>query len=182
MVLSCIDLVSVLTIYPGILLYLVSWLREDYDFLRKMSIYPNFVYRFLGFSTFTLLVISIERYLGAYYPIFHHTLVTRRRLLILLAILLISTTAIYTISGNGVHIIRGSVFLMIILAIFPLSFMFVNFKLFIIARKVHRERAVLPEKRRTINLKNISTALWAVGCLMLLSIPCCFLIACIHTC
>ena len=79
MVLSCIDLVSVLTIYPGILLYLVSWLREDYDFLRMMSIYPNFVYRFLGFSTFTLLVISIERYLGAYYPIFHHTLVTRRK-------------------------------------------------------------------------------------------------------
>ena len=98
-------------------------------------------------------MISIERYLGAYYPIFHHTLVTRRRLLILLAILLISTTAIYTISGNGVHIIRGSVFLMIILAIFLPSFMFVNFKLFIIAGKVHRERAVLPEKRTTINLK-----------------------------
>ena len=44
-------LLCVLTNYPGILLYLVSWLRKDYDWLRKMAIYLTFVSRFLGFST-----------------------------------------------------------------------------------------------------------------------------------
>ena len=177
MVLSCLDLVSVLTIYPGILLYLTSWLREDYDFLRKMAIYLNFVYGLLGFSAFALLVMSIERYLGAYYPIFHHTSVTKRRLLTLLAILIISTAAISVIFSTGMNLISGAVSLMVFLALFLPSFIFVNFKLFIIARKVQRERTVLPEKRTTIKMKNISTALWAVGCLILLSIPICLLIA-----
>ena len=57
------------------------------------------------------------------------------------------------------------------MALFLPPFMFVNFKLFTIARKVHRERAVSPEKRTTVNSKNISMALWAVACLMLLYIP-----------
>ena len=177
MVLSCLDLVSVLTIYPGILLYLTSWLREDYDFLGKMAIYLNFVYGLLGFSAFALLVMSIERYLGAYYPIFHHTSVNKRRLLTLLGILIISTAVISVISSTGMNLISGAVSLMIFLALFLPSFIFVNFKLIIIARKVQRERTVLPERRTTIKMKNISTALWAVGCLILLCIPSCLLIA-----
>ena len=38
--------------------------------------------------------------------------------------------------------------------------MFVNFKFFTIAKKVHRERTVSPGERTTINLKNISMVLW----------------------
>ena len=48
--------------------------------------------------------------------------------------------------------------------------MFVNFKLFVIARKVHREGAVSPGKRTTINLKNISMGLWVFAFLILLYI------------
>ena len=39
LVLSCFDLVSVVTNHPGILVYLIFWLREDYDFLPKLKIY-----------------------------------------------------------------------------------------------------------------------------------------------
>ena len=83
MVLSCFDLVAVVTNHPAILLYLISWLREDYDLLTKMETYVGSLEAFLGFSMFAaaLLVMNIERYLGAYYPIFHRTSVTRRRLL-----------------------------------------------------------------------------------------------------
>ena len=175
MVLSCFDLVSVVTIYPGILLYLISWLREDYDLLPKIKIYRYVSDVFLGSSFLALLVMSIERYLGAYYPIFHRTSVTRRRLLTLLAILLIPTTVINILSSHGL-VISDAVFLTICVSIFFPPFMFVNIKLFIVVRKVHRERAISPEKGTTISFKNISTASWAVACLMLFSIPASFYI------
>ena len=64
-------------------------------------------------------------------------------------------------------LISDAVFLMILMALFLPPFMLVNFKLFTIARKVHRERAVpRPGKRTTINLKNISMSLLAVACLI----------------
>ena len=34
MLLSCFDLVAVITNYPGILFFLISWLKEDYDLLH----------------------------------------------------------------------------------------------------------------------------------------------------
>ena len=70
MVLSCFDLVAVVTNHAGILLYLISWLREDYDLLTNMETYLGNVEAFIGFFMLALLVMSIERYLGACYPIF----------------------------------------------------------------------------------------------------------------
>ena len=167
MVLSCFDLVAVVTNHPGILLFLIAWLREDYDLLFKVMIYLNVSGLFLVLSPLTLLVMNIERYLGAYYPIFHHTSVTRRRLITLLVILLIPSAVVYMISRCGV--ISYPMFFMISMVIFVPPFIFVNYKLFAIARKLHRERA--PERRTAANFKNISTGLWVVACFMLLSIP-----------
>ena len=110
MVLSCFDLFTVTTNYPGVLLYLISWLMGDYDLLLTMGIYLKYSIVFCVFSVLALLVMSIERYLGAYHPIFHRTSITKRRLLTFLAILLIITTALYIISGKGTNVIRGSVF------------------------------------------------------------------------
>ena len=179
MVLSCFDLVAVVLQYPGILLYLIFWLRHDYDLLPKTAIYLDIANIFLGLSFLALLVMNIERYLGAYYPIFHRTSVTRRRLLTFLAILLFPTTVVCTISKNDL-VISGPVFLIIFLVLYLPPFMFVNFKLFIIARKVHCERAVSPEKSMTFHTaskNNISTGLWVVAFLILLYIPTIFLIA-----
>ena len=169
MVLSCFDLVAVVTNHPGILLFLIAWLREDYDLLFKVMIYLNVSGLFLVLSPLTLLVMNIERYLGACYPIFHHTSVTRRKLLTFLVILLIPSAVVYMISRYGV--ISFPMFFMIFTVIFVPPFIFVSLKLFAIARKLHRERAIAPGKRTTVNSKNISTALWAVACLILVSIP-----------
>ena len=170
----CFDLVAAVTNHPGILFYLISWLRKDYD-LQKVAIYLNNSGVFLVLSPLALLVMNIERYLGAYYPIFHHTSVTRHKLITLLAILLIPSAVMYIISGYV--FVNYRVYFMIFLVLFVLPFVFVNFKLFAIARKLHRQRAVSPGKRRTANLINISTGLWAVVCFMLLSIPSSFYIA-----
>ena len=116
------------------------------------------------------LKLSIERYLGAYYPIFHRTSVTKRRLLTLLTILLTLHTTLRTISAMDMIISRvTSLIIFVITLFFPL--MYLNFKLFKICREVHRRNETSPEKRTIINLKSISTCLLVVACLVVLSIP-----------
>ena len=154
--------------------YLLAYLI--YDFLPKLKIYLLCSSVLLSISFVALLVMSIEGYLGAYYPIFHRTSVTRRRLLTLLAILLIPVIVMNIIFRNA-FVISCAVFLLVFTALFLLPFIFVNFKLFIIASKVQLERAVSPGKRTSTNFKNISTSLWAVACLILMSIPNSFYIA-----
>ena len=168
MVLSCFDLVAVVTIYPVILLCLSSWLREDYDLLRKMKRYLHVSDVFLGFSFLALLVMSIERYLGAYYPIYHRTSVTKRRLLTLLAILLLLHTTSYVISVNDMIISWTLVLIIGAIVLLP-PFVYLNFKLFKISREVRRRKVKLPQKRTKIHLQNISSCVLTVVCLLVLS-------------
>ena len=172
MVLSCFDLVSVVTCYPGILVFLIFWFEEDYDFLLKMMIYFEVGSIFTSFSLLTLFVLSIERYLGAYYPIFHSTSVTKRRLLTLLTVLLICKIILGVLAVNDL-VISGPVHVIIFVVIMFPPFLFINFKLFKISSEVRRRKAVSPEERMKLNFKNISTCLLAVACIGLLSIPTC---------
>ena len=170
MVLSCFDLMTAATNYSATMVYLISWLKEDHDLLFSWKVYLNFLTVFYGYSFYVLLVMSIERYLGAYYPIFRHTLVTRRRLLTLVAILLIVHTIVYLmISINYVMVSWALATMISVVVVFsPLAYF--NFKLFKISRKVRRRKATSPEKRTTINLKRISTCLLVVACLAVSSI------------
>ena len=172
MVLTCFDLVSVVICYPGIVVFLIFWFKEDYDFLLKMMIYFEVGSIFTSFSLLTLFVLSIERYLGAYYPIFHSTSVTKRRLLTLLAVLLICKIILGFLAVNDL-VISGPVHVIIFVVIMFPPFLFINFKLFKISSEVRRRKAVSPEERMKLDLKNISTCLLAVACIGLLSIPTC---------
>ena len=147
-VLSCFDLLAVVTNHSGMLVYIISWLRGicTSSFTERMGIYLDISGTFLTFSQLALLVMTTERYLAAYYPIFHRTSVTRRRLLTLLAKLLIPITVIRIISGFTV--ISRVMLSLISQALFLLPFIFFNLKLFIIARKVHRERAASQRRER----------------------------------
>ena len=175
MLLSCFDLVAVATNSLGTLVFLISWLKEDYDLLTTCWLYLDSVVVFFAFSLFALLVMSIERYLGAYYPIFHRTSVTRRRLLTLLAILLSFQTPLKVISIHDMIIPRTGHPVFIMIAVF-LPLVFLNYKLFKISREVRRRISTSPEKRARINLKSISTCLLVVACLVVLSIPNCIYI------
>ena len=64
---------------------MVLWLKEKNHLLAMVQMYEYFTDMFVGFTLIAFLVMCIERYLGAYYPFFHRTSLTRRRLLILLA-------------------------------------------------------------------------------------------------
>ncbi len=177
MVLSCFDFLVVITNYPVLMLRLVLWSTGKYDLLAKVLIYGHFATLFIGFSILVLLVMSIERYLGAYYPIFHRTSLTRRRLLILLAIFFAIPIILGIISVNNL-VTSYPVGLGIFFVIVSPPFAFLNYKLFKISRKVRRDIANRRNNSTSpdvsslqVKLKNISTCLLAVGCLLLMYIP-----------
>ena len=185
MVLSCFDFLVVITNHPVLMLRLVFWSTEKYDLLARAQIYEHFSNLFIGFSLMALLVISIERYLGAYYPIFHRTSLTRRRLLILLAILYIVPIILIIISVNDMVVSFPVVLGIYFVIVFP-PFAFLNYKLFKISKKMRRDIAGCGDNTTSTNgspdgspdvaalhvkLKNISTCLLAVGCLLLMYIP-----------
>ena len=183
MVLSCFDFLAVITNHPVLMLRLILWSTEKYDLLARVQIYEHFTDLFIGFSVLVLLVMSIERYLGAYYPIFHRTSLTRCRLLTLLAIFFIVPIILIIISVNDMVISLPVVLGIFFVIVFP-PFAFLNYKLFKISRKVRRDIAnrrdmANPRDNTTspdvsalhVKLKNISTCLLAVGCLLLMYIP-----------
>ena len=166
MVLSCFDFLVVITTIPVVIIHLILWLDENYDALTVSRTYEKLSSLFPCFSIVALLVLSFERYLLAYYPFFHRTSVNRRRLLTLLAVLLIVPTVIISISVNDL-VISFPVALIIFLGIAFPPFVFINYRLFKISRKMRRDNAASPEATVHVNLKKINTCLLAVACLAL---------------
>ena len=80
MVLSCCDLLTVVTFNSALIVYIIIWILENNELYAKLTIYWDLLFP-AGFSSCSLMVMCIERYLRVYYPIFHKTVVTRPRLL-----------------------------------------------------------------------------------------------------
>ena len=132
MVLSCCDLLAVLTNNPLLAFIVLSFLTGRLDEndrwihipIRSTSI-------FLYFSFFALLVMNFDRYLAASYPIFYRTSVTKGRLLTLLAILIIVEVILGVISVNE-FVISDQVHALIFGILFIPAMLFINYKLFIV--------------------------------------------------
>ena len=169
-VLSFLDFLVVITNHPILILRLVWWLQEKNDLLARVQIYEHVSELFIGFSLIALLVMSIERYLGTYYPFFHRTSLTRRKLLTLLAVLSLLPITLVIISANDFVISHPKAMLIFVVAVFP-PFVFFNYKLFMICRKVRRKKSASTSSMSPVNLKDISTCLLAVGFLLLMYIP-----------
>ena len=171
MVLSCCDLFAVLTNHPLVALIAMLSLTE------KLDAYPSWVYISLhlanislGFSLLALLVMNFDRYLAISYPIFHRTTVTKGRLLTLLATLSILDVTLALISVNDFVFSKAVFVLIFFIIVFP-PMLFINYKLFMIAKKSRRNNRISPEMKKTFSLKNISSCLLAVACFLALSIP-----------
>ena len=176
MVLSCCDLLSVVTYSSAFQISFTIRFTENNDLYTKLRIYWDLLLLPVLLSLCALMVMCIERYLGVYYPIFHKTSVTRRRLLTLFAIFIIPTTTLVIITLNDL-VISSPVALSIFMAIFIPPFIFFNYKLFKISRKMRRQKATSPENRKKLHFKNINTCLLAVACLLFFSVPVCFSVA-----
>ena len=177
MVLSFFDFLVVITNHPLQVVRLVWWLQGKNDLIATLQIFLQFSDIFIDFSIMAVLVMSIERYLGAYYPFFHRTSLTRRRLLTLLLVLSLVPTILAIISTQDLLISFVAKLIILFVIVFP-PFVFFNYKLFMISRKVRRDIASRLDNTSSLeistlrdNLKKISTCLLAVGCLLFLNVP-----------
>ena len=169
MILSCCDLLVVLTLQPVIAFVTMLWLTE------KITVYPRWLlicYKLsqasLGFSLFALLVMSVDRYLATHYPIFHRASVTKGKLLTLFALLVIIVIALLVMTINNL-VITNEVSHLIFLIIYIPPMLFINYKLLTVARKSRKNNGISPEMKKSF--KKIPSCLLVVACLSLMSIP-----------
>ena len=113
---------------------------------------------------------NFDRYLATYYPIFHRTSVTKRRLLTLLAILIIVEITLTVMSVNNL-VISYQVHMLILCILLIPAMLFINYKLFLVVRKSRKNKRISPEMKKTFSLKNISSCLLVVACVVVVSIP-----------
>jgi hypothetical protein len=173
MVLSCFDLLLVVTNHPWMALVAMLELtgKLPYVYPSWVDISEKVSDIFIGFSLLALLVMNFDRYLATSYPIFHRTSVTKGKLLTLLAILIIIFVTLALISHVCDVLISYEVFVLIFFGILFGPMLFINYKLFRIARKSRRNNRIPPEMKKTFSLKSISSCLLAVACFVVLNIP-----------
>ena len=169
MVLSCCDLLTVLTNSPLTAFITMSWLTGKLDGNARWPYIPlSWTTIFLVFSYFALLVMNFDRYLATSYPIFHRTSVTKRRLLTLLAILIIVEIILTAMTANVIsHQVHSVICCLLVIP----AMLFINYKLFLVVRKSRKNKRISPEMKKTFSLKNISSCLLVVVCLVVFSIP-----------
>ena len=175
MVLSCCDLLAVLTNNPLLALITMSWLTGKVDANASWAhISLGSTRIFLVYSYLALLVMNFDRYLATSYPIFHRTSVTKGRLLTLLAILIIIQVILDVMSVNDFVISEQLYvnFLITCILIIP-AMLFINYKLFLVVRKSRKNKRISPDMKKTLSLKNISSCLLVVVCVVMISIPWC---------
>ena len=171
MVLSCCDLPVVLTNHGFTALIAMLWLTGKFDVNPKwVVIFYSFTTVLVGFSLLALLVMNFDRYLATYYPIFHRTSVTKGKLLTLLAILIVVDLTLYLVCINDFLISSGTLIAIFLIVLFPLM-LFINYKIFIVARKSRRNNGISPNIKKTFSWKNTSSCLLAVVCFVVLYTP-----------
>ena len=171
MILSCCDLLVVLTAHPstalGVMLQLTEEIKANPEWLDIFYRSSNtFVYS----SLLALLVISVDQYLATHYPLFHRTFVTKRKLLTLFAVLCFIQITVMAISVSNLVVSYQVGFLIFGILFIP-PMLFINYKLFTVARKNRRNKGIPPEIKKSFSLKNVSGCLLVVACLLVSSIP-----------
>ena len=171
MVLSSCDLLVVLTNHPVTALLTMLWMTEKInkhpEWTRILLHLPQIA---IGFSLLALFVMNFDRYLATYYPIFHRTSVTKGKLLMLLLFLIIIVITAMAMSINNL-VIPFQIALLIFFIIYIPPMLFINYKLFTVARKSRRNTGILRGMRQSFSIRNISSCTLAVACLIGSSIP-----------
>ena len=173
MLLSCCDLLAVLTNNPLVALITMSWLTGKLDVNARwplISLKSTSI--FLEFSLFALLVMNFDRYLATSYPILHRTSVTKGRLLTLLATLIIVDVILKVMTVND-FVISYQVHILILCILLIPPMLFINYKLLLVVRKSRKNKRISPDTKKTFSLKNISSCLLVVACGVVVSIPWC---------
>ncbi|XP_046860949.1 G-protein coupled receptor 39-like [Xenia sp. Carnegie-2017] len=168
--LSCVDLLLIATNSPVLITELIFWIGER-DSIFKLRTITHFFDVFISFSISTLFLVSFERYLAVFHPIFHHKKVTKSLLIKLHFVFLFISTMLFLLHITK-HILASKI-LFCLLFMFP--FIYVNTKLHIISKKYRRKVVKTSEnhsKKGKSFRKSISTCLLLVACVSI-----CFMIS-----
>ena len=122
----------------------------------------------IGLSLLALFVMNFDRYLATHYPIFHRTSVTKGKLLTLFTFLVIVVITLTEMTTNDL-VASYQLGLLVFCIIFIPPMFFINYKFFTISRKSRKNNQIAPEIEKSFSLKNISSCLLAVVCLIVLS-------------
>ena len=171
-ILSCCDLLVVLTCHPWTAVHVMFRLTGSVNVYSRWwdAFFDTLSNILLGFSLLALLVMNFDRYLATYYPVYHRTSVTKGKLLILHGILNILGVTFLMLTAYNI-ILSFDVGVLMCLGVLCPPMLFVNYKLFTIAKKNRRNNAISTEVRKTFSMKNVSSCLLSVACFVVLSIP-----------
>ena len=181
LVLSCVDLIVVTVAHPTLILWTIFWYRTTSLQQENKFMWQNILgIALAGFSMFALLTLSVERFLALKYPFFHQTAVTKRRLMLLLAFLMIMLVSLSPLV-HFVGTVFRNMFVTVFLVLIFFVFIYLNYKMFIIAKSKRNMNSVAStstvtrsyqeRKRRKMNFNNISTCSLAIGCFFVCSSP-----------
>ena len=171
MILSSCDLLVVLTNHPMAAVVAMLRLTGNVNaYSSRTIVCIKATNMFVGFSLLALLVMNFERYLATYYLFYHRTSATKGKLLTLFGILSIAGLTFLMLTAHNV-ILSYQVGLLICLGILFPPMLFINYKLFAIARKSRRNNGVSTEMKKTFSVKNVSSCLLAVASFVVLCIP-----------
>ena len=153
MVLSCCDLLAVLTNMPLTAVIAMLWLTGG---LNVNAVWPHLVSRvtiiFQAFSLLAILVMNFNRYLATSYPLYHRTSVTKGRLSTFLAILMMTEVCSALMSLND-DVTSFPIHLIIFFSLVSLPMIFLNYKLLLVIRKNRRGNRLSPEVKKTSSIK-----------------------------
>ena len=174
LVLSCFDLAVVAIMNPLQIASTISVALGKYNDMQEARRFYIGV-SLNGFSMLALLVLNIERFLALTYPFFHQTSVTKQRLIFLLVALMILCTSPLLLSYLSYQIV-SNVLPAIIIAVLLLLFIYLNYKMFIIARSKRNNEKVVKSSdqertRSKFQFKTFSTCLLAVICYFICYCP-----------
>ena len=171
MILSCCDLVAVLsTNRLTALIAILSLTKKINIYPAWLAIYNGLSNIFFSFSLLPLFVMNVDRYLATHYPIFHQTSVTKGKLLTIFTTSVIIQITLTTMSVNDL-VMNYEVGLLICCTMFIPPMLFINYKLFTVTRKSRGNNKTLPDLKKSFSVKNISSSLLVVACLMVLFTP-----------
>ena len=138
---------------------------------RCIVVYGRISSIFFAFSLITLFIMSLEQYLSAAFPIFYRKSVTRNRLLTLLATLFTSDAILLALISLGGRAFSYELKVVIFFGILSPPFILVNNKLLNIVKRMRQNNMISSKESTIFKLKNISSCLMAVACLLLVLIP-----------
>lgn len=177
LVLSCFDLAVVTVTHPLIISSAIELFNGDYNRAHEHDQIRRFIKTCLyGWSMLALLIMTIERFLGLTYPIFHRTSVTKKRLLYLLAFVWSSMNTLLVLSFRD-QVISYTTLITVYMAICLILSLSLNVKMYIIA-KTRQRNPIVPAGRETTDgeenkkrFKNISTCCLAFASFCISSFP-----------